>query len=37
MGVTLSKAKVMDLEQSIRTVGMVTADETRTQSHSYKV
>ncbi|MGD0309085.1 MAG: efflux RND transporter periplasmic adaptor subunit [Acidobacteriota bacterium] len=30
MGVTLSKAKVMDLEESIHTVGMVTADETRT-------
>jgi RND family efflux transporter MFP subunit len=29
MGVTTEKARVMSLEQSIRTVGMITADETR--------
>jgi RND family efflux transporter MFP subunit len=29
MGVTTEKARVMSLDQSIRTVGMITADETR--------
>ena len=29
MGVTTEKARVMNLDQSIRTVGMITADETR--------
>jgi RND family efflux transporter MFP subunit len=29
MGVTTEKARVMDLDQSIRTVGIITADETR--------
>jgi RND family efflux transporter MFP subunit len=29
MGVTTAKARVMSLDQSIRTVGMITADETR--------
>lgn len=30
MGVTLAEARLMNLQQSVRTVGIVTADETRT-------